>query len=47
MHIVAIIAAAIIACGAVASGGAVAYAKAEASYDVTATHARVFTLLHG
>lgn len=47
MPVIAIIAAAIIAGGAIFSGGAVAYAKVSASYDVTSTHTRVATFLHG
>ncbi|MFT9015121.1 MAG: hypothetical protein ABF990_05210 [Acetobacter sp.] len=47
MPVIAIIAAAIIAGGAIFSGGAVAYSKADAVYDVTSTHTRVATFLHG
>lgn len=45
MNIVAIIAAVLVAGGAVISGGSVAYAKADAVYDRAATQSRVASLL--
>ncbi|WP_291366210.1 hypothetical protein [Acetobacter sp. UBA5411] len=45
MNIIAIIAAVIVAGGAVISGGSVAYAKADAVYDRAATQSRVAAFL--
>lgn len=45
MNIIAIIAAILVAGGAVISGGTVAYAKADAVYDRAATQSRVATFM--
>lgn len=45
MNIVAIIAAIIVASGAILSGGSVAYAKADAVYDRAATQSRIASIL--
>lgn len=45
MNIVAIIAAIIVAGGAILSGGSVAYAKADAVYDRAATQSRVASFM--
>lgn len=45
MNIIAIIAAVLVAGGAVISGGTVAYAKADAVYDRAATQSRVATIM--
>lgn len=45
MNIIAIIAAVLVAGGAIISGGSVAYAKADAVYDRAATQSRVASLL--
>lgn len=45
MNIVAIIAAVIVAGGAVISGGSVGFAKADAVYDRAATQSRIASIL--
>ena len=45
MNIIAIIAAVIVASGAVISGGSVVYAKADAVYDRAATQSRVASFM--